>query len=632
MFTTKKHVKRLSVVLVLLFILTNTIAFAQSFKDVPSNHWAKDYIDKVSKAGIITGDGAGNFKPSDNVSKVQAAIMMARMMGIDATKTAQARQAHQTFLNQQNIPTWAQDGIAVALAAGIVSEAEVKGFYLNGKEAVAQRVEIARWLTKAMGLEEEAKKLTIIRLTFKDVDFISVEDQKYVYMMINKGIIDAKGDAQGRFNPASPITRDAMAKMLSIGYDYMVANLLLNRPFDISNSGIEVKTQTITGTISSILRAPDELYITVEDKIGNRTTYIVNGKTKVTLDDKEIDYKLLIEGLKFEAEITEDRKVVSFSAEGINEEYEGRIRSVVQSNPQMLSIEYKPEKDSKTTERKSFYLDSNVDIFLNGEEVFFRQLSEGDTVQIKVRNSKITEIKAKSKYLEISGTIKDIKLTSNDYSLVVQDEGKEVFEYPIDKNVSIYRNKSKAKVIDLRKGDDVTIEIEDGVITDITAKIVKKEGEGSIVSILQANKPEITIINNKGEKETYYLALGATVRLDRERAELYDLKVGYYVDFTAEGDEIVSIYALTRQRNQIIIGTISSITTKHGIITVTVDNAEDSINAEKTIVYTSDTAVMDLYGATVRESALDVGDQVIVIGNYSDTFIEAESIIIPYEK
>ncbi|WIV12238.1 S-layer homology domain-containing protein [Proteiniborus sp. MB09-C3] len=626
---TEKHLKKLSLVLALLFIFTNTVAFAQNFKDVPSNHWAKDYIDKVSKAGIITGDGAGNFNPSGNVTKVQAAIMMARMMGMDATKTAQARQTHQAFLTQQNIPTWAQDGIAVALAAGVITETEAKGFYLNNKEAVAQRVEIARWLTKAMALEEEAKKPLVVKLSFKDVDFIGAEDQRYVYMMVNKGIINPDGDAQGKFNPTSPITRDAMAKMLSIGYDYMVSNLLLNRP--LNNEEVVVKTQTIMGTISSILRAPNELYVTIENKIGTKTTYIVNEKTIVKLDGSKIDYSELIEGLKFEAEITEDNKVISFSAEGINEEYEGKVRSTIQTSPQMLTIEYTKDDKSKTTERKAFYLDPNVDITLNGEEAFFRDIKDGDSIEIKVRNSKITVIKAKSKYLKLTGTIKEIKLSSSDYLLVIQDKDKETFEYPLDKNVSIYRNKSRGKVTDLRKGDDVTIEVEDGVITDIEAKIVKKEGEGSIVSILQAKKPEITILNSKGEKETYYLGLGATVRLDKERAELYDLKVGYYVDFTVEGDEIVSLYALTRQKNQIIIGNISSITTKHSLITVTVDD-EDGTYAEKTIVYSGYTTFIDLYGNTVRESKLEVGDEVIIIGDYNDSFIEAKSIIIPYEK
>ncbi len=631
MFTTKKHVKKLSLVLAILFIFANTAVYAQNFKDVPSNHWAKDYIEKVSKAGIITGDDAGNFRPAANVTKVEAAIMIARMMGIDATKTAQAKQANQVFLTQLGVPTWAQEGMAVALAAGVISENEARSFYLNGKVTNAQRVEIARWLTKAMGLEEEAKKPAIVALPFKDSENIGAEDSRYVDMMLKKGILDPNGAGQGKFNPNSPITRAEMAGMLSKGYDYMVSNLLLNRPFNNSNSTVIVKTQTITGTISSILRMTDELYITIEDKIGNRTTYVVNSKTDVKLDNKKIDYKELIEGLKFEAEVTEDRKIVSLYADGINEEYEGRVRSLIQTSPQMLTIEYTTDEKSKTTERKAFYLDPNVDITLNGENAFFRDIKEGDSVEVKVRNSKITVIKARSKYLKLTGTIKDIKLTSSEYLLAIQDKDKEVFEYPIDKNVSIYRNKSKAKVTDLRKGDDVTVEVEDGIITDIESKIVKKEGEGSIVSILQAKKPEITIMNSKGEKETYYLGLGATIRLDKERAEIYDLKPGYFLDFTAEGDEIVSLYAITRQKNQIIIGNITSISSKHSIITVTVGD-EDNAYAEKTIVYSGDTTFIDLYGSTVRESRLEVGDEVIIIGNYNDTFIEAESIIIPYKK
>jgi len=629
---TAKHFKKFSLVLALLFVFTSTSVFAQSFKDVPSNHWAKDYIDKVSNAGIITGVGEGMFNPGGNVTKLQAAVMLARMMGIDATKTAQARQAYQSLLTGLKIPTWAQDGVAVALAAGVITENEAKGLYVNNQETVAQRVEIARWLTKAMGLDEEAKKLTIIRLTFKDTDFINVEDQKYVYMMINKGVINPNGDEQGRYNPTSPIRRDEMAKMLAIGYDYMVSNLLLNRPLKLNNEEtVVVKTRSVNGTITSILKVIDELYITVEDKLGNRTTYIVNEKSIVKLDGSKMDYKELIEGLKITAEVSEDNIVVSLNAEGINEEYTGKVKSITTTNPQMLTIEYTTDTKTGSTAKKSFYLDSDVEIILNGEEAFFKNLEIGDYVEIKVRNSKIVKIDAKSKYLEIEGTIKEIKLTSSEYSLVIQDKDKKTYEYPIDKNVSIYRNKSKAKITELKKGDEVTVEIEDGVITDIVASVVKKEGEGSIVSILQAKKPEITIMNSKGEKETYYIAAGATIRLDKERAELYDLKVGYYVDFATEGDEIVSLYAITRQKNNIIVGTISNITAKHSIITVTVED-EDGYIYERTIVYSGDTVFIDLYGNAVRESRLEVGDEVIVIGNYNDSYIEAESIIIPYEK
>ncbi|MFA5524120.1 MAG: S-layer homology domain-containing protein [Tissierellales bacterium] len=622
------QLRKLSLVLAILFILTSTTAFAQGFKDVPSTHWAKDYIEKSAKAGIITGDEKGNFNPSGNVTKQQAIVMVARMMGIDATKTAQAKQTHQALLTEQKIPTWAQDGVAIALSAGIVTENEVKGFYLNNKETDAQRVEVARWLTKAMGLEEEAKKPLVIKLSFKDVDFINVEDQRFVYMMINKNIINPDGDAQGRFNPTLPIIRAEVAKMLSIGHDYMVANLLLNRPI---NNGVVVKTQTITGTITDITRASNQIYIVVLNKIGDKVAYIVNDSTNVKLDGKKIEYSELMVGFKFTAEVTADSKVVSLDAEGINEEFKGIVRSTITTSPQMLTIEYITDEKEKTTERKAFYLDPNVDITLDGEEVFFKDIKSGDSAEIIVKNSKITEIKAKSKYLKITGIIKEVKLTSSEYSLVVEDNEKVAFEYPIDKDVSIYRNKSKSKVTDLRNGDEVTIDVEDGIITDIEAKIVKKEGEGTIVSILQAKKPEITIMNNKGEKETYYLGLGATIRLDKERAELYDLKVGYYVDVTIEGDEIVSLYAITRQKNQIIIGNISSITTKHSIITLTVDD-EDNTSSERTIVYSGDTAFIDLYGNVVRESRLDVGDEVIIIGDYNDTFIEAKSIIVPYEK
>ena len=51
------------------------------FSDVPENHWANGYINKVSSLDIATGYGNGRFGPSDYLTYEQAVTMIVRTIG-----------------------------------------------------------------------------------------------------------------------------------------------------------------------------------------------------------------------------------------------------------------------------------------------------------------------------------------------------------------------------------------------------------------------------------------------------------------------------------------------------------------------------------------------------------------------
>jgi uncharacterized protein YjgD (DUF1641 family) len=69
----------LSVVLSMLFSMT---ANAVVFRDI-SNHWAKSYIERVEKNGLVSGYADGTFKPDNNVTVLESLIMMSRLYEID---------------------------------------------------------------------------------------------------------------------------------------------------------------------------------------------------------------------------------------------------------------------------------------------------------------------------------------------------------------------------------------------------------------------------------------------------------------------------------------------------------------------------------------------------------------------
>jgi hypothetical protein len=52
----------------------------QPFGDVPSAHWAADYINAIYEAGITTGYGDGTYGPEDPVSREQMAVFIIRAL------------------------------------------------------------------------------------------------------------------------------------------------------------------------------------------------------------------------------------------------------------------------------------------------------------------------------------------------------------------------------------------------------------------------------------------------------------------------------------------------------------------------------------------------------------------------
>ncbi|MEN6328563.1 MAG: immunoglobulin-like domain-containing protein, partial [Syntrophomonas sp.] len=87
--------------------------FSRVFADTTS-HWAKDSIACAEAQGIVSGYGDNHFGPDDPVTREQMAVMI-----VKASKPADAA-GEGTFTDNADISAWAQNGVAVAVKAGII--------------------------------------------------------------------------------------------------------------------------------------------------------------------------------------------------------------------------------------------------------------------------------------------------------------------------------------------------------------------------------------------------------------------------------------------------------------------------------------------------------------------------------
>ncbi len=621
-----KLIKALSLIFILVLTL-NGVAYAQVFTDVSDTNrwsWAKGYIEKMNRIGVITGYSDATFRPGEEVTKEQAVLMISRLFDSEDMTSK-----YEDFMDDVGVASWAEEGIALAIAKGIVTKQEIEdSFYINGNPAKALRVELCKYLTRAMGLEEDAKNKAFINLPFKDAEFMTIDEQAYVEVMVDNDII--QGNGEGKFNPDNPVNRAELAVMLSRVYDYMQNNDVdTSLSEDELDSDIyeDVDTTTVEGTIDNIIDSNNEIYVIIEEDDDEKMTCVVDSNTDIVLDNDEIDYEDLVVGLIVEVEVTDDNNAVSVKADSIEEDYSGEIDYVYLGNPAKITIEFEDEDEDEDKVDKTFYISEDVEVLLDNEDADMDDLNDGDMVDIEVKNSWVTKIDAESKNKHIEGIVQNIEFDSEP-KLTIKDEDDNTYEYPVDDDVDIERNDRNADITDLKIGDEVEVDVEYNVIKDIEAEIVEKDDEGTIKSILISDKPELTIKNEDGDIVKYLVSNDTDIELDNKSSTIYDLRLGFKVELEIESNEIVEIESESRDNLNRYEGTVKYINKDAEVITVEVINSSTDEEEVIRIDVTDDTNFIDTDGDRTSLRRLDEGDEVLVMGDYDGGIFTAKTVII----
>lgn len=104
---------------------------ADTFKDVPQNHWAYSAIEELAEKGIISGVGNGKFAPNEYVTTAQFVSMLMRMFyGEELAK------------DQKSYSHWYEKAMQLAKEMGILFQldADKAWNYHSGKESVKKNL------------------------------------------------------------------------------------------------------------------------------------------------------------------------------------------------------------------------------------------------------------------------------------------------------------------------------------------------------------------------------------------------------------------------------------------------------------------------------------------------------------
>lgn len=614
--TNKIYIK-ITVLTVVLAMVFTTAVGAVTFTDI-SNHWAKDYIQKVAENGLVAGYENGTFKPEANVTVLESLVMLSRLYKIDDDIKEQIISNYEPVIEDMNNAydyKWAFEGLSIALELGIVSESGLRNMFSEKTiSKAASKEEISILLTKAMLLGEEAKNLKVYTLPFKDVSDISTAARPYIYVMYDKGIV--QGDTQKNINPKSNITRAVIATMIDRAYTYISDN-------DVTPDFEKYvgKLTKIKGTITEITEGNGESTVKVTDEAGETSVVRVNKNTKVYLNDKLSTISKIEEDTLVECSVDEDRIARTFNVDSLTKTIKGTISSVAYVSPAKITI--LNEKNKKVV----YDIPSEgVKIYLDGKEVPLKDLEEKDSIVLKVRDGIVQQIDSTSRIQKYAGKITSIDYNKLPIKITVLVNGKSmVFEYYMD--VEVTRNDKKSSFDRVNVGDSVTITTEYGEMIKLNTEAAEAELSGTIKEIVLGTKNKIKISVTGGDEEEYVLSSNVKINLGDKNGTINDLRVGYYISVNTSGNEIVTIEAEEIQTAKNFSGKVIYINSDDKLIMLQ-NTREDGQSEMIYIRITNSTNIINLEGKTKYFKDIAEGSRIMGYATYQVGEYVAVSVII----
>lgn len=187
------------------------------FVDVPANFWAAGAIAKTEAMGFIAGFPDGSFRPSLNLTRVQAVVSLVSGLGL----TGGHSDALLVYGDRAEIPTYAALPVSVATQKRmVVNYPETDRFE---PMIPITRAEIASMIYQALVISGRAQAIASPYIVMPPpvmVSFSDIQDHwaaEFIRGMASQRLVN--GFADGRFRPDNSMTRAQYAVLLSNAFN-----------------------------------------------------------------------------------------------------------------------------------------------------------------------------------------------------------------------------------------------------------------------------------------------------------------------------------------------------------------------------------------------------------------------------
>ena len=199
----KKKFLMLLITLVILGSNGSGFAIANPFSDVPAGHWAYNAVVSLAAKGTFNGYGDGTFKGDRNITRYEAATILAKLTGIETQKSNSGQKLKFTDVPEKH---WAYKYVSFTAEKGINKGYDDNTF--RGDRYIT-RYEMAHMIASILELNTDSKKNAN---PFSDVASSHWAVNSVINLAVN-GIIEGYGN--GTFKGDKNITRYEAAHMVA---------------------------------------------------------------------------------------------------------------------------------------------------------------------------------------------------------------------------------------------------------------------------------------------------------------------------------------------------------------------------------------------------------------------------------
>ncbi|MCK9479446.1 MAG: S-layer homology domain-containing protein [Firmicutes bacterium] len=585
--------KRCTALIVAFFVFSimTLSSVAATFPDILERHsWAAEHIEDMVKRGLLKGYTDGTFKPDNPISKLEAVILAARILGVTYQENDEfaeaALAAYEDELAAFDIQY--KKEAAYLLYRGCIRISELPSYIGDTvKNTAMNRHEVAKLLTKVMGGETEAQSNPIVILDYADDGEIPAASKPYVRFITDKGIM--KGMEDNKFMPMYNVTRAMMATMMYRTEEAMSISTIDAAVLSVNGDSISVAANGVSSNI----------------QIGDNVIIRIDGLS-APLSAIEKGYNLHIHYQEKEI-----RFIEALSSRTL-EEVSGVIKTL-SNNAGIKAVTITPN-GAQSDGTQSYTLSDNCVIIIDNIETTFSALKYDTFVQMNLQNNKVVRITAETKDYTKSGTIKDMDFEGSTPIIGITTKDGSIEKFPVSVDVAITRNSIPDELRNLAIGDNATLSISSGLVKKITATSVNKDIEGTIEEIIISAEPSITI--KRGGALTKYKVAGDTAfYVEDAEGTIYDMRLGATASLTLKSENIGKITISKTTIPSQIIGTVTSINPLYNVLVLDVKNPDTGKITNETVVVRNNVKIVDNTASKVTTfKGIEPGRTIIALG------------------
>ena len=582
----------LSVILIIALLFTQVSVFAFDDMNEERLSWAKTAVEEMAESGLIKGYEDGSFRPDNAVTKQEALILIARVLGYTEKSSAEyikiASEVYEESLAELTTPYKSE--ISYLLYRGIIKPEDL-AVYASNTEAThpLKRYEAAVLLTKIFERDLAAVESAEIKIAFEDMADIPATAKAYVNYVCDKGIMNGMGE--NLFMPNEKLTRAMIATLLYriipvLDFDYVEGNVLR---YNADSSSIRISSG-------------DEI-----------ATYSVKAKVPAVLDGSEAEITEFAAGTK--VRLTFSGADVVF-VEGVSSSFETTVTGIYNGYEVYEDATSILVKDPKTSKSTSYPISTSITVTKNNKASSISDLVKTDYISASIKAGKVIHIQAEDKTVTVNGVVDSITFEP-EYALNVK-VGNDIIAYTATENVTVRRNSKVVELSDIAAGDKVKLTLVYGLISEVSATSTSVTEEGTISEILISNTPSLTVVID-GDSETYYIARNAKIAANNGTT-IYDLRLGDTIDMKIEGKTITEIKIVTSSASSTnFSGVVENVESSYGYIKL-VDSTS--------LIFTKGAKIQDNAGASMTIKQIKAGDSITVFGTATSGAVEATLIIV----